>query len=113
MIDHNNLYQSDDYQDEHDNQVRGGEIRWKVQLPVVEDASNIIAREEGTHKTLLGIEKKPSKMDDDEWNDIDFHTKATIILCLSDEILYNVISEETTASLGSCLLYTSPSPRDS
>jgi len=23
---------------------------------------------EGTHKALLGIEKKPSKMEDDEWN---------------------------------------------
>ena len=38
---------------------------------------------EGTHKALLGIEKKPSKMDD-EWNDIDFCAKASIILCLSD-----------------------------
>ena len=27
---------------------------------------------EGTHKVLLGIEKKPSKMEDDEWNDIAF-----------------------------------------
>ena len=32
-------------------------------------------------------------------NDIDFHAKATIILYLSDEILYNVMNEETTASL--------------
>jgi len=41
---------------------------------------------EGTHKALLGI-KKPSKMKVDEWNDIDFRTKATIILGLSDEVL--------------------------
>ena len=27
---------------------------------------------EGTHKALLGIENKPSKMEDDEWNDIKF-----------------------------------------
>jgi len=54
---------------------------------------------EGTHKALLGIEKKPSKMEDDEWNDIDFRAKATIILCLSDEVLYNVMNEETTAGL--------------
>ena len=33
---------------------------------------------EGTHKALLGIEKKSSKMDDDEWNDIDLRTKVTI-----------------------------------
>ena len=64
----------------------------------MKDVSNIVARE-GTHKTLLGIEKKPSKMEDDEWNDINFRAKVMIILCLSDEILYNVMKEETTTSL--------------
>jgi len=53
----------------------------------------------GIHKALLGIEKKPLKMEDDEWNDIDFHAKAMIILCLSDVVLYNVMNEETTAGL--------------
>ena len=54
---------------------------------------------EGTHKAPLGIEKKPSKMKDDEWNDIDFRSKAKIILCLSDEVFYNVMNEETAADL--------------
>ena len=54
---------------------------------------------EGTHKALLGIEKKPSKMKDDEWNDIDFHAKATIILYLLNEVLYNVINEEIIVGL--------------
>ena len=36
-------------------------------------------------------------MDDDEWNDIDFRVKALIILSLSDEILYNIMNEETIA----------------
>ena len=54
---------------------------------------------ESTHKTLLGIEKKPSKMKDDEWNDIDFYAKPTIMLCLSDEVLYNVMNEKTTVGL--------------
>jgi len=45
---------------------------------------------EGTHKALLGVEKKSSKMEDDEWMDLDARAKTTIILCLSDEILYNV-----------------------
>ena len=48
---------------------------------------------EGTHKALLGIKKKPSKIENDEWNDIDFRAKATIILCLLDEVLYNVMNE--------------------
>ena len=33
-------------------------------------------------------------MENDEWNDIDVCAKATIILCLSDEALYNVMNEE-------------------
>jgi len=36
-------------------------------------------------------------MEDDEWIDIEFHAKAMIILCLSDEILYNVMNEQTIA----------------
>ena len=54
---------------------------------------------ESTHKVLLVIEKKPSKIESDEWNDINFRVKATIILCLSDEILYNVMNKETIVGL--------------
>jgi len=54
---------------------------------------------EGTHKALLGIEKKSSKMEDDKWNNIDFRTKTTIILFLSDEVLYNAMNEATTVEL--------------
>ena len=36
-------------------------------------------------------------MDNDEWNDIDFRAKVTIILYLSDEVLYNVMNDETIA----------------
>ena len=54
---------------------------------------------EGIHKALLGIEKKPLKMEDDKLNDIDFRAKVTIILCLSDEVLYNVMNEKTTADI--------------
>ena len=39
------------------------------------------------------------KMEDDEWNNIDFHAKAMIILCLSDEVLYNIINDGTTTGL--------------
>jgi len=61
-------------------------------------ATSLLVKE-GTHNALLGIEKKSSKMEDDEWNDIDFCAKATIILCLSEEVLYNVMNEETITGL--------------
>ena len=41
---------------------------------------------EGTYKALLGVEKKPFKMEDNELIDLDFQANATIILCLSDEV---------------------------
>ena len=65
----------------------------------MEDASNVIAHEERQNKTLLGAEKKLSKMKDDEWNKIEVRTKAVIILCLLDDVLYNVMNEEITAEL--------------
>ena len=43
------------------------------------------------------LRKSHQKIEDDECNDIDFCAKATIILCLSDEVFYNVMNEETTA----------------
>ena len=62
-------------------------LLWKMRV------TSLLVKE-GTHKALLSIEKKPSKMEDDKWE-----AKATIILCLSDEVLYNVMNEETTADL--------------
>jgi len=54
---------------------------------------------EGTHKALLDIEKKSSKIEDDKWDDIDFHAKVMIIMCLYDEVLYNMMNEEITTGL--------------
>ena len=34
-----------------------------------------------------------------EIKDIDFRAKAMTILCLSDEVLYNIMNEKTTAGL--------------
>jgi len=67
-------------------------LLWKMRV------TSLLVKE-GTHKALLGIGKKPSKIGDDEWSDIDFRTKATIRLCLSNEDLYNVMNEEITADL--------------
>jgi len=66
----------------------------------VKDASTSLLVKESTHKTMLGIEKKSSKMEDDEWNDIDFRAKPIIILCLSVEVLYNIMNEEITMVFG-------------
>jgi len=64
-------------------------LLWKMRV------TSLIVKE-GTHKALLGIEKKLSKMNDDEWIDMHFRAKVMIILCLS---VYNVMNEETTVGL--------------
>ena len=66
-------------------------LLWKMRV------TSLLVKE-GTHKILLSIEKKSSKMKNDEWNDIDFRANMTIILFLSNEVLDNMI-EETTADL--------------
>jgi len=44
-------------------------LLWKMQvMPLLV--------KESTHMTLLGIEKKSSKMEDDEWNDIRLSCKG-------------------------------------
>ena len=38
-------------------------------------------------------------MENNEWADLDVRAKATIILYLSNEVLYNVMNKKTTAGL--------------
>jgi len=59
----------------------------------------VLLVKEGTHKALLSIEKKSSKMEVNEWVDLDVRAKVTIIQYLSDEVLYNVMNEKITAGL--------------
>jgi len=40
------------------------------------DISSISEIQNNAHKALLSVEKQPSKMEDDEWNDIDFCAKG-------------------------------------
>jgi len=49
-------------------------LLWKMRV------TSLLVKE-GIHKALLGIEKKPSKMEDDEWNDIDFRAQRRRSYC--------------------------------
>src|SRR2546430_16599674 len=60
--------------------------------------TSLLVKEE-SYQALQGIRKKPSTMDEDDWKEIDGKAKATIILCLSDEVLYNVLNEDTAAGM--------------
>jgi hypothetical protein len=54
---------------------------------------------QGLQKALAGKTNKLKSMKDEEWEDMDARAISTIHLCLADEVLFNIIGEETTTCL--------------
>jgi hypothetical protein len=50
-------------------------------------------------KVLLGKEKKPSTITDEDWDEINVRALSAIRLCLADDVLFNIVSEKTTLGL--------------
>src|SRR3954462_15626688 len=71
-------------------------LLWKMRV------TSLLVKEE-TYQALQGIRKKPSTMGEEDWKEIDIKAKPTIILYLSDEVLYNVMNEDTVAGMRSRL----------
>jgi hypothetical protein len=59
--------------------------------------------QKGLQKALVGKTKKPTSMTDEDWEDLDARALSTIRLCLEDEVLFNIIEEETTTGLWNIL----------
>uniref|UniRef100_A0A2N9EPJ3 CCHC-type domain-containing protein n=1 Tax=Fagus sylvatica TaxID=28930 RepID=A0A2N9EPJ3_FAGSY len=55
--------------------------------------------QQGLVKALYGKTKKPEKMTDDEWEELDMKTVSTIRLLLADEVMYDVMEENSTAGI--------------
>ena len=55
--------------------------------------------QQGLVKTLYGKAKKPEKMTDDEWDELDMKEVSSIRLLLADEVMYDVMEENTTAGI--------------
>jgi len=53
----------------------------------------------GLQKSLEGKSKKPMTMTNDEWDDLDARSLSIICLCLANDVLFNIVEEETTTSL--------------
>jgi hypothetical protein len=50
-----------------------------------------------------GMSKKPTTMTEWEWEYLDAKDVSTISLCLNNEVMFNIIGEDTTSSLWSKL----------
>ena len=55
--------------------------------------------QQGLRKTLQGKSAKPACTSNEDWEEIDLKAANTIQLCLADEIMYNVMDEETATGL--------------
>ena len=53
----------------------------------------------GVHKAIDGVEKKPQGMTDTKWEEIDSKALSAIQLCLSNEVLREVVKETTTKGI--------------
>jgi hypothetical protein len=57
--------------------------------------------QQGLQKALASKSKRPSGMLNKEWDDLDSRALSTIRLCLANDVLFNIIGEETTTGLWS------------
>uniref|UniRef100_A0A2N9GD91 Uncharacterized protein n=1 Tax=Fagus sylvatica TaxID=28930 RepID=A0A2N9GD91_FAGSY len=55
--------------------------------------------QQGLVKALYGKTKKPEKMTDDEWEELDMKAVSTIRLLLANEVMYDVMEENSTAGI--------------
>jgi len=59
--------------------------------------------QQGLHKTLQGKSSKSTGKSDKDWKEMDLKAASTIYLCLADEVIYDVMDEETAIGLWSRL----------
>jgi hypothetical protein len=55
--------------------------------------------QQGLVKALYRKTKKPEKMTDDEWGELDMKAVSTIRLLLADKVMYDVMEENSTAGI--------------
>jgi len=55
--------------------------------------------QQGLQKAMDERSKKPTSMEDEDWNDLDARALSIVRLCLADEVLFNIAKEMTTTGL--------------
>ena len=63
-----------------------------------EDVKALLVQQ-GLHKTLQGKLSKLAGMSNKDWEEMDLKASRTIQLYLAEEIMYNVMDEETATGL--------------
>ena len=55
--------------------------------------------QQGLQKSLASKSKKPTAMTEWEWEDLNVKALSTICLCVADDVLFNIVGEDTTPGL--------------
>jgi hypothetical protein len=69
---------------------------WKVKM-------HDMLVQQGMVKALLGKEKQPASITDEDLDEMDARALSAICLCLTDNVLFNIVTEKTTVGLWSKL----------
>ena len=69
---------------------------WKVKM-------HYLLVQQGAVKVLLGKEKQPVSITDDDWDEMDGRALSVIRLCLVEDVLFNIFTENTRFGLWSKL----------
>jgi hypothetical protein len=69
---------------------------WKVKM-------HDLLMQQGAVKVLLGKVKQPASITNDDWDEMDGRALSVIRLCLADDVLFNIFTENTTVGLWSKL----------
>jgi len=59
--------------------------------------------QQGLQKVFVGNTKKPASMIGEEWEDLYTRAPNSIRLCLAEEVLFNIVEEETKLGLWNIL----------
>jgi len=60
----------------------------------------VLLVQQGLHNTLQGKSTKPTGTSNEDWKKMDLKAVSTIQLCLTVEVMYNIMDEETVTGCG-------------
>jgi hypothetical protein len=87
--------QSAKFEIENFNDKNNFEI-WKIKM-------HDLLMQQGVVKVLLGKTKQPVSITDEDWDEMDARALSAIHLCLANDVLFNIVTENTTTGLWSKL----------
>ena len=79
--------------------IQGGAIRWDGELYSMVTESKGYPSSTGLGVSVKGNDSKPKKMTKEDWENLESECISTIRLCIADNIINNVIDEDSAPTL--------------